>query len=322
LNCTIFYRGKLKKEYTFEDAISIIEKHAETFECTLSIEENVVEIHFCNGKSEPLVLALEDSKLDGFCKWNGDKEEEYYRILDMFIGLKPLFKSYKVEDDFGIWDSYLIQNKPCKIVKSSISTEEEQKLLKRIIANSQKEYSDIEIELLNTMYHDGEVVPFSMNICRIIVQDFIELLDIKSLTPVKRSQIIQSANEMIGDHQYWSYSEENFTFQFMELTVIIWIGYCLSFKNKGIVRDLSNEIRGLESSKLAALYGIMSIFLNCHSGIINPKHAEINKFITKFTSQDYPFFLPQLGAKIELELLISILDYLGFKVLSKTEDTI
>lgn len=102
MSCTIFYKGKLKKEYNFKDIVSIIQKHTGTFNWKLNIEENRVEIKFSNKKSEPLVLALEDNRIDGFCKWNGDNEEEYYKILDMFIELKPLFKQYEIGDDFGI----------------------------------------------------------------------------------------------------------------------------------------------------------------------------------------------------------------------------
>ncbi|WP_207648788.1 hypothetical protein [Clostridium homopropionicum] len=57
----------------------------------------------------------------------------------------------------------------------------------------------------------------------------------------------------------------------------------------------------------------MSNFLNCHSGTTNSKHAEINKFMAKSISHNNPFVLSNLGADIELELLISVLNYLGFK---------
>lgn len=313
MSCTIFYKGKLKSEYNFKDMVSIVQKHARILECILHIKENAVEIRFYNEKSDPLILSLKDNKIDGFCKWNGDNEEEYYKILDMFIDLEPLFKSYRIGDDFGIWNNYSVQNKSCKIVKRCICTDQEQKLLQRIIDNSQKEYSDIEIKLLNIMYKHGEVIPFSKNICLLIVQDFIELFDIKSLSSEKRSEIIKVANEISGFNNYLYFTEENFTVEFIYMVIAIWINYCLSYKNKGVVRDLSNEIRGLESSKLAALFGITSNFLNCHSGIINSKHAEIDKFIAKSISHNNPFALSQLGADVELELLISVLYYLGFK---------
>lgn len=313
MSCTIFYKGKLKKEYNFKDIVSTVQKHTGTFNWKLNIEENRVEIKFSDRKSEPLVLALEDNRIDGFCKWNGDNEEEYYKILDMFIELKPLFKQYKIEDDFGIWDNYLVQNKPCKIIKHSISTEQEQRLLQRIIDNTQNRYTDTEIELLDIMYRHTEVAPFSKNICRLIVQDFIELFDIKSLTSEKRSQIIKVADEISGFNQYLSFTEENFIFEFIYIVVLIWINYYLSYKDKGIVKDLPNGINGLTSSKLAALYGIVSNFLNCHSGTINSKQAEINKFMVKSISNNNPFVLSQLGVTTELELLLSVLDYLGFK---------
>lgn len=310
--CTLSYTGKLKTEYTFKDIVSIVKKHAKFFQCELNINDNIIEIIFLNEKSEPLILSLENNKIDGFFKWNGD-DEEYYKILDMFIELKPLFKSYKIEDDFGIWDNYIIQNKPCKIMKRISLTEKEQKLLKRIIDNTQKEYSNIEIEILHIMYHYGEIAPFSKNICRIIVQDFIRIFDIKTLTSKKREQIIKAANEVNWFDGLLYFTEDNYMFEFIYIVVAIWINYCFSFKNKGLVKELSSNIRGLESSKLAAIYGITSNFLNCHSGTINSKHAEINKFMAKSINNSNPFFLSQLGAEVELILLISVLDYLGFK---------
>lgn len=313
MNCTLFYKGKLKSEYTFEDIISIVQKHAKFLECKLNIQDNKLEIIFLKGKSEPLILSLVNNKLDGFFKWNGEEDKEYYKILDMFIELNILFKSYKIEDDFGIWDNYVVQNKPCKIIKRSILTDKEQKLLQRIINNKNMKYSNTEMELLDIMYRHSDISPFSENICRIIVQDFIKIFDIKFLVSEKYSNIVKVANEINWFDGYLYFTEENFIFEFIYIVVAVWINYCMSYKNKGLVKDLSNDIRGLESSKLAAIYGITSNFLNCHSGTINSKHAEINKFMAKIFSHSNPFVLSKLGAENELILLVSILDYLGFK---------
>ncbi|MCX7903166.1 MAG: hypothetical protein N2486_01515 [Caloramator sp.] len=313
MSCTVFYKGKLKDEYTFKDIVSIIEKHAKFLECKLNISDISLELIFLKGKSEPLVLSLENNKINGFFKWNGIDEEEYYKILDMFIDLKPLFKSYKIEDDLGICDNYIIQNKPCKIIIRPILNDKEQKLLQRILENINKKYSDTELELLNIMYRYSDISPFSENICRIIIQDFIKIFDIKSSISEKYNNILKVANEINWFDGYLTFTEENFIFEFIYIVVAVWINYCLSYKNKGLVKDLSNNIRGLESSKLAAIYGITSNFLNCHTGTVNSKHAEINKFMQKFYSNSNPFTLSQLGAETELILLITILDYLGFK---------
>lgn len=216
-------------------------------------------------------------------------------------------------DDFGIWDNYIIQNKPCKIIKRYSLTDKEQKLLQRIIDNTKKEYSQTEIEILHIMYHYKEIAPFSKNICRIIVQDFIKIFDIKTMTSKKLEQIINAANEVNWFDGYLDFTKENYMFEFIYIVVAIWINFCFSYKNKGLVKELPFNIRGLESSKLAAIYGITSNFLNCHSGTINSKHAEMNKFVAKSLSCSNPFFLSQLGAETELILLFSILDYLGFR---------
>lgn len=315
MSCTIFYRGKLKNGYDFKDIVSIVQKHAGAFGGILNIHNNIIEIQFNTGKSEPLILVLDNGKIDGFCKWNGENEEEYYKVLDMFIELKFLFKPLHIEDDLGIWERYLVQSKPCKIIKRSVCTEQEQKLLQRVIDNGESDYSGIEVEILNMMYPHEESSPFSKNICWLIIQDFIKVCNISSLTSKERSKILKLANEISGFSEHFSFTEGTFKFEIQYLVVAIWISYCLSYKNKGIVRELQNEVYGLGTSKLAALFGIVSGFLNCHSGTINQKHAEINKFMGQNILYNNPFALSksEVKDKMEVELLISVLDYFGFK---------
>lgn len=312
MSCTVFYRGKLKNEYTFNDMSCIVQKHAESFDCRFYVNENSIKIEFINGKNEPLLIALEDGVLDGFCKWNGENEEEYYKILDMFIALKPLFKAYHIEDDLGIWHTYLIQNKPCKIKKRTISSKQEHKLLQRVNDNMKNGYSETEMKLFNLIYTYRGTGPYSENICHFMIQDIIKLSGVTTLNPEEFGLIIKVTKGTSGFNEYLSFLNPDYK---LNMIMIIWISYCLSYKNKGIVRELSSDIHGLQSSKLAALFGILSNFLNSHSGIINSKHAEINKFVAHNISNQNLFTLCQIGdgGKTEIELLISILDYLGFR---------
>ena len=95
---------------------------------------------------------------------------------------------------------------------------------------------------------------------------------------------------------------------------------CMSYKGKGVVKDIPYKTHGLASSILAASFGFCSCFQNCMSGIVNSKHAEIVKFMKKsmLIHDDQPgghFFSdsPCDSGTMELELMFSIVDYLGFQ---------
>ena len=105
----------------------------------------------------------------------------------------------------------------------------------------------------------------------------------------------------------------------MALIVALWIGEFMLYKDLGTISLLDNNKRGKSGGKEAAVWGIMSSFLNCHSGIVNVKHSEIDKFMVQQLSCEFYFILNELDddGKTELELLVSILDYLGFKYVER-----
>jgi len=42
MSCTIFYNGKLKSEYTFNNMVSVVQKHAESMACKLNISRSIL----------------------------------------------------------------------------------------------------------------------------------------------------------------------------------------------------------------------------------------------------------------------------------------
>lgn len=124
----------------------------------------------------------------------------------------------------------------------------------------------------------------------------------------------KKANRIIPG--YFSYfSIENYSVNLMAKIVALWVGEFLIYKDLGTVSLLDDNIRGLRVSKEAAVWDIMPSFLNCHSGMVNVKHSEIDKFMVQQLSCEFYFVLNELKdeRKTELELLVSILDYLGFR---------
>ena len=110
MSCTIFYKGALKDSHGIKAFNSIAEKYAVKLDCKMLVNNNRITL-FLKDKSEHLVFDFVDNRIDSFCKWNNlDDPQEFYTILDLFIEIKPLFKSLKVEDDKGAWHSYVIQN--------------------------------------------------------------------------------------------------------------------------------------------------------------------------------------------------------------------
>jgi len=311
LSCTIIYKGKLKDNYDVQCILEIIKNHAKDIDCNITENKYSISLQFNQGKTEPLEFDFRDNKIDYFCKWNGNDESEFYKILDIFISIKPYFKSLKIEDDGGFWYIYNIMNKPCKIVRRKTLITSEVRLLERIKVNTVKVPNKIEKDIYKWVYQSEESGPYSYNIWRLIVQDVVKLNDTTELDKDAQTYLVNKGNNVMPGH----FGAEDFSFNLMALIVAAWISDFTSYKNIGIVSCLDNNIRGISSSKKAAVWGIMSSFLNFHSGIVNAKHAEIDKFIVQQLSCRFYFILNELNdnGKTELELLVSILDYIGFK---------
>jgi len=315
LGCTIFYKGKLKENTNIQGVIEIIKSTSKNIDCSIIENKDSITLLFNQGKTEPLVFDFKNDKIDNFCKWNGIEEQEFYKIFDIFISIKPYFKSLKIEDDGGFWYTYNTMQKPCKVIRRTTLRNNEIKLLERIKANSLTEFSQIEKDIFKQMYHNIEGSgPYSYRIWRLIVQDVVKLFDVTELDKNTQAYLIKKANKIILD--YFSYFDiENNSVNLKALIVALWVGEFMLYKDLEIVSSLDDNIRGLNGSKEAAVWGIMSSFLNCHSGMVNTKHSEIDKFMVQQLSCEFYFILNELKdeGKTELELLVSILDYLGFK---------
>ena len=315
MSCAIFYKGKLKENADIQNVIELIKSNAKNIDCSIIEKKDSITLLFNQGKTEPLVFDFKNDKIDNFCKWNDIDEQEFYKIFDIFIAIKPYFKSLKVEDDGGFWYTYNTMHKPCKVKRRTALSNDEIKLLERIKAISSTGLSQIEKDIYKQMYHNIEGAgPYSYRIWRLIAQDVVKLFDITELDKNTYVYLIKKATIIILD--YFSYFDiENFSVNLMALIVALWVGEFTIYKDIEIVSLLDDNIRGLSGSKKAAVWGIMSSFLNCHSGMVNAKHSEIDKFMVQQLSCEFYFILNKLkdDGKTELELLVSILDYLGFK---------
>lgn len=319
MGCTIFYKGKLKKNTNIRGVIEIIKSNAKNIDCSIIENIDSITLLFNQGKTEPLVFDFKNDKIDDFCKWNGIEEQEFYKIFDIFIAVKPYFKSLKIEDDGGFWYTYNTMQKSCKVKRRTMLSDNEIKLLERIKAKSLTEFSQIEKDIFKQMYHNIEGSgPYSYKIWRLIVQDVAKLFDVTELDKNTQVYLIKKANKIIPD--YFSYFDiENNSVNLKALIIALWVGEFMKYNDLEIVSLLDDNIRGLGGSKLAAVWGIMSSFLNCHSGMVNAKHSEIDKFMVQQLSCEFYFVLNELKdeGKTELELLVSILDYLGFKYIER-----
>ena len=319
MSCTIIYKGMLKENADIQNVIELIKRNAKDIDCNIIEKKDTITLLFNQGKTEPLVFDFKNDKIDNFCKWNGIEEKEFYKIFDIFIAIKPYFKSLKVEDDGGFWYIYNTIHKPCKVKRRTALSNDEIKLLERIKAISSTGLSQIEKDIYKQMYHNIEGAgPYSYRIWRLIAQDVVKLFDITELDKNTYVYLIKKATIIILD--YFSYFDiENFSVNLMALIVALWVGEFTIYKDIEIVSLLDDNIRGLSGSKKAAVWGIMSSFLNCHSGMVNAKHSEIDKFMVQQLSCEFYFILNKLkdDGKTELELLVSILDYLGFKYIER-----
>jgi len=311
MSCTIFYKGKLKEDTTIDALSSIIKEQISKINCSFHQDDNCITVIFNAGNSEPLVFDFDNAKVDNFCKWNGEDENEFYAIFDLFIAIKPLFRSLRITDDEGAWEEYLAKSKPCKIKLRPLVGEIENQLLNRALKNSSDPFGEIEQIVYDALrLHSAAPV-----LCRIITQDFIKIIGIKSRDDFAPKPIVDFTNNLdFADDHLGKVHVQNFEHTFKYMMLRVWISHAFTYKNRGMVHQLPNNVSGLKSSKLAALFGISSIFLNWHSGIVNSKHTEMNKFA------DLHYMARIFGTMMfggdevkELELFVSMIDYLHFK---------
>ena len=310
MSCTIFYKGTLRENTNPSDVLDIVSKHIKNINAELTQSTDPIVVNFLRGQSEPLVFEFKNKKLDSFCKWNGETPEEFYAIFDMFIELKSIFKSLKIEDDEGLWHEYIIQKQPCKIKLRPLSCIEIQ-FLERMKTNEINTPNEIE----KFVMAKSNLTPFYKSLLRVIVQDFIEIMKIGSVDEFKPQAIVDLTNKLGFSTEYgFSKDVENFNFLFHRMLVAIWISCVFEYKEMGVVKELADDTKGLQASKVAALWGIESIFLNRHSGgAANSKEAEMRKLAKRH------YKTGALGEVMvidkperELEFFFSMMDYLGF----------
>jgi len=308
MSCTIFYKGTLNEKSTPKDVIDTIQKHMKYINADLKYTDDSIVINFKSRLSEPLVFNFVNNSINSYCKWDGNNSEEFYRILDIFIELKHLFKILEVEDEEGLWYGYNIQKQPCKINLRSLSASNELQLLNRIINNNHNELNEIENYIISL----SRLCPFNQSLLRIIVQDFIKIMQIENIKDFSRKAIVVLMDQITFVNDHFAKTDLKY-FEFDTILMRLWISYVFTYKNMRIVKDLPENIKGLKSSKLAALFGILSIFLNCHGGVVNEKHAQMKKFAAMYY-MSYPLgeVLVKDKPEVEMELFFSMMDYLGF----------
>ena len=311
MSCTIYYKGTLKDSYSESDVFSTITQHLQKMSAKLYQEDTSIVIHFLQGKSETLVFDFKDRKIDGTFKWNGENKEEFYEVLDLFITLKSLFKSLKVDDDDDIWNEHLAQKSECKIKLRELSFEE-QAVLKRIEINSKNPMNDLEYHI----FKKSNFAPYYKNLLRIIIDDFIKIMNYNNVDDFNEQKIIDEAikTNYFSENMSFVFTLKNFDFYFCTMIVIIWISNTCEYKKLGCIKDLDNNERGLASSKIAMSEGLESIFLNKHTGgASNSKAAEMRKLAKKhYKTWEMGAIMVIDKPEIELQFLFSMMDYLGF----------
>lgn len=314
MSSTIFYKGTLKEDATPDGVYRIVSTVLGNSNTTLNYSENMIAVQFLSGKSEPLVFQFIHRRIDGFCKWNGDNAEEFYKILELFYQLRPLFKRLTVDDDEGVWQEYVTQKTPCKIELRPLSEEE-----KRVVGYALSLSSEPMTEVEELVYKKSHFIHTpNKALLRLIIRDFITLLNLKEPSDFKPEQIIKAAKELNywGDGSFRQFERpSDFNWFFSWMLLEIWLSNAFTYKGKEIVKDLPSNTRGLKTSKEAAFEGIRSLFLNCHTGgASNAKEAEMRKLAKKhYRTGALGDVVISGDPERVFALLFSMLDYLGLK---------
>jgi hypothetical protein len=359
MSSTIYYKGALKDGGSVNAVYDTVVRQSAGLNCKIVREADSFYIEFSEGTSEPLMFRFRDGRLNWFCKWdNPGNPDEYYRIFDLFLAVKPFFKSLRVDDDEGAWREYQLKLRPCRIRLRELSGPAELGLLER-------DFDAAKYDLSRFLKPGLMFLPYSEAVYCVIARDFLKIFKADTAAALDRGRILKLANKLRTDGE--PFTRENFAFMFPFILLQVWIGCCLAYKVEGRVYRLADEVRGLKTNKLAAEFGLLSEFLNIHSGTVNYKHAEIKRFAAEHVNtglrsaeygkaakaalteliRDYvvtnnidtasggPVLIPLSGAFKEaydviigsipalapkpedarqsLRVLVSMLDYLGFK---------
>jgi hypothetical protein len=310
MSSTIYYKGTLKDQISAEALYDAVLRESSGLNCKIVREANDFYIAFAEGASEPLMFRLRDGKLNWFCKWdNPGNPAEYYRIFDLFLAVKPCFKSLRVDDDEGAWQAHLLKSKPCKIRLRELSGSAELGLLER-------EFSTAHYDLSRFLKPGMMFLPYSDAVYCVIARDFLKVFKASSVAELDRDRILRLANKLRTDDE--AFTRENFSFMFPFILLQVWIGCCLAYKVEGRVCRLADEVRGLKTNKLAAEFGLLSEFLNIHSGTVNYKHTEIKRFAADYINTGPKAAEYSAGAKAALTELIR--NYISENNLDTTSD--
>lgn len=297
MSSTIYYKGTLKDNVAVEALYEAVVESAAELNCKIVREEDTFYLEFTDGTSEPLMFKLDNRKINWFCKWNNPANpEEYFKIFDLFIAIRPLFKTLRIDDDEGAWQDYFERSRPCKINLRELSGPIEHSLLERDFTFSKYDLSDF-------LKPGMRFIPYSKVVYCVIAQDLLTVLDADTVEELDMDKMIELANK-VQFEEMGPFSRENFAFEFPYILMLIWIGYCLTYGRRGRVCQLSNDVWGLKTNKLAAQAGILSEFLNIHSSTVNSKHTELKRFAKKYIYTGPPSECVSAEAKAQLTQVI------------------
>ena len=284
LSCTIYYKGKLKKKYNPMDLFNKIIENINDTKWNYEIRnENNLTITI-NAKSEPLNFYFENSCINNFCKVNVENNEEFVRVLDLFFDVHNMFFKFELQDDYGAWNDYLANKNPCKI-KFRELTSEEMKRVKKFdkISNTSK---NILLRII------GESIKKNKN------------------DEISYQYLIDNINPNITGYCFAS-------MEGLELFAILetWVFETMTYKNFGRVSEIDKNTRGLISCINAFTFGISETLFGLCGGSTGDKQAQIRKFyIQKIANKHLDI---QKDSILMYQYIVSILDYLGFKIVEK-----
>ncbi|MCL2488133.1 MAG: hypothetical protein FWE80_05555 [Oscillospiraceae bacterium] len=332
MGCTIFYKGFLKQDYTPENVFDIVEKHARDLSCNICREDRILTVSFDSGMSEDLVFDLSTKKLNGFCKWNNDAPDEdiseLYKIFDMFIDIKPLFQSFGLTDDYGLFPEYITRNKPCKIVLRKLKSEAEYELAERVKSYERTPPNKLIQKIMKTA---GWTTPHTF-LARLIAEDYAKHMEYHSAEQFSQKGCRKALDTLSAFYEMDYSLCRDYDFPCSSFLLGVWLSCAFAYKNYGMVGTITPSPRGFLSSKSAAEAGIQSAFLNGFTCIVNTKHAEMEKFMGTFRAEQLSVSLSGMDNSLEslanalctlfmapgepvkiLEMLLSMMDFLGFK---------
>jgi hypothetical protein len=312
--CNLHYKGNLKQDTDINLLFTEIAELVKGINCTTDVTGENMVIDFITRKGLTLIFNFNKRKIDGVFSWKGINEDELNKVFDLFIAIKPYFKSLSVHDTYDLFNHYKLIKIGCKISVKKLESKSELEFCNRAKRYKYKNLNDDEKNLLCIF---GEKI-YSDRLFVLMLQDLIKICGLPEFEKRVKAMTLKIM-EQIPTFMKFMYAP--FHIERIYSMVFLWINYTMSYKGKGLVYKLTGNEKGLAGSLEAAVFALPANLFGVSTLAVNPKHVLIDNFFNQQYKFEERWDLSSSNDGLkETTVLLSVLDYLGFEYVGAEGD--